>query len=103
MAKTTGDQYDSLQSENENIAAQYKYARTQSELSQLEREYESNQGKMEQYRKDLNTYNALLAVGLVWEGYLFFFGDESNSYAFNPRLNLKDRNLISSLSITYNW
>lgn len=109
FAMDSADKYNDLADDNKKIQDQYDSALTQEQLTVLEKEYSSNQDKMKKHKTNLDFYNRVIAIALLWEGYLLLFanGDDVKNDTQSFRLNLQpgqiDGYLFSRLAFEYRW
>jgi hypothetical protein len=87
--------YNDLAKENESIREQYLAASTGSLKDKLISKYKANQEEMDKSEQNILIYDAVTALAVVWEIYLLWPSDESDSYSIDssnswiPRYSLK--------------
>jgi len=79
--------YDALETKNETLQTQWASATTTSARSALEVQYEVNKSKMSTYKANVNLYNNITLLAIIFEGYLIYdhlFGDDPDGRAALP-------------------
>jgi len=109
QAKQTTTKHNELAASNLDLKTQYSHAASQEELTNLQTRYQTNQTSMKQLKTQLSAYNGILALGVLWESYLIFFGGEAglsspSKTAGQTHLQLvPSSNPQANLVFTYNW
>jgi PEGA domain-containing protein len=115
LSYTAVDKYNELEQENDGLKILYENATTQAELTQIQAEYDSNKESMKKYKQNITIYSGLIALGLGWETYLFFFGGSSeseepstqgkltNKLSFDFQLSSNNKELLPNINLNYRW
>lgn len=88
-------EYNNLADENSSIKEEYETANS-AEREELNSEFEDNQEKMTACKQNVQLYDGLTAVFVLWEGYLLW-----SWFSDSEELTMNEERIKPSIDVTY--
>ncbi|MDH5560471.1 MAG: hypothetical protein OEY59_06400 [Deltaproteobacteria bacterium] len=119
LANTEASVYNDLDKTNQTLKQQAitlndktnKTTSDETTFQNLSLEFETNKEELKKRKSNIQTFNALTVLFLAWEGYLIFYGGETEGSAglnhgsdWMPQIQLSQNNRVSpEMAVNFRW
>lgn len=93
--------YNDLVAEDKELNDEYQTATSTEQLRQIDKKHDKNLELLDEYKKNIDTYNGILAATVIWEIYLWVFTDNRSQSSNQGTTNRNQ--LLPHVAVHPDW